>query len=81
MGVLLQVRDVDERVRDELKSRAAAEGKSLNAYLQALLSEAVATPTRSQVIDRILARAETSAVSSAEVVREDRDRRSAQPRS
>ncbi|MBA2696344.1 MAG: FitA-like ribbon-helix-helix domain-containing protein [Ornithinimicrobium sp.] len=81
MGVLLQVRDVDEAVRDELKSRAATEGKSLNAYLQTLLIEAVATPTRSQVIDRILARSETSALSSVEIVRDDRDARSAPSRS
>lgn len=77
MGVLVQVRDVDQAVRDELKSRAATEGKSLNAYLLTLLADAVATPTRSQVIDRILTRSENSALSSVDLVRDDRDERSA----
>lgn len=77
MTILLQIRDVDKRVRDELKARAALEGKSLNAYLKSLLEDAVASPRRSEVLERILARSESSATSSVDDIRRDRDARAA----
>ena len=66
---LIQVRGVDDAVRDELKSRAASRGLSLNAYLLELLSEAVRRPTREEVLDRVERRLARSDVSTTEVVR------------
>ena len=37
MTVLVQIRDVDPDVRDELKARASKVGMSLNAYLKDVL--------------------------------------------
>ena len=75
MGVLVQIRDVDEAVRDELKARAASQGQSLNAYLRALLTESVRRPSRDQVLARIDSRLETSGVSSVEAIRAARESR------
>lgn len=66
---------MDESVRDELKSRAAAEGASLNSYLRRLLTEAAAQPTRAAVLERVRRRSDRSEVSSASIVREGRDAR------
>lgn len=73
--MLVQIRDVDETVRDQLKARAAAEGVSLNAYLSALLTEAAGRPTREEVFQRIRLRSERSDVGSASIVRQQRDER------
>lgn len=64
-------------MRDELKSRAAIEGTSLNAYLKALLEQAADSPRRSDVFERIRARSERSGTPSAEVIRGERDARGA----
>ena len=72
---LIQVRGVDDAVRDELKSRAASRGLSLNAYLLELLSEAVRRPTREEVLDRVERRLARSDVSTTEAVRRGRDAR------
>ncbi len=77
MPVLVQVRDVDAAVRDELKARASRDGVSLNSYLRDLLTQAATTPTRDEVVARILARSERSRVSAAEILRAERDDRSA----
>lgn len=65
----MQIRDVDESVRDTLKSRAALAGVSLNTYLRTLLTDSAAVPTRREVFDRIARRAEHSDVSSVELIR------------
>ncbi len=77
MPVLVQVRDVDAAVRDELKARASRDGVSLNSYLRDLLTQAATTPTRDEVVASILARSERSRVSAAEILRAERDDRSA----
>ena len=74
--VLIQIRDVDQQVRDELKARAATEGVSFNSYLTALLTHAAKQAPRDQVLARIAARAESASTSSVEVVRQGRDTRS-----
>jgi plasmid stability protein len=74
---LVQIRGVDDRVRDELKARAASRGVSLNAFLVALLEEAARRPSRELVLDRIARRLERSSVSSTDVVRRGRGERSA----
>lgn len=72
---LLQIRDVSEQARRELKARAAARGESLNSYLLDLLEREVARPTVQAVLDRAARRAGRAAASSVDVVREDRDGR------
>lgn len=75
MSVLIQIRDVDERVRDVLKARAAQEGVSLNTLLRRLLDDAAVRPSRAEVLARIAARSERSSVSSVDLVRELREGR------
>ena len=73
---LLQVRDLDEDVRRELKARAARGGVSLNSYVRDLLTDAVSRPDRSEVLARIARRAERSDISSVDLIRAERDARS-----
>lgn len=75
MGVLVQIRDVDESVRDTLKARAAARGQSLNGYLKAILTETARRPSRVDTLARIDRRVETSGRSAAEILRAERDSR------
>lgn len=76
MPVLIQIREVDEAVRDELKARAARSGVSLNAYLVGLLTATAARPTREEVLARIAARSERATGSATELIRAERERRS-----
>lgn len=73
MGSLVQIRDVDDAVRARLKAQAAAQGLSLNAHLVRVLEREAATPSREEVLARIAARAERSAVSAVDIVRAGRD--------
>lgn len=78
MSGLLQIRDVPEEFRRALKARAAAEGRSLNAYLLGVLEREVAHPTVAEVLDRAARRSEratTSAVAIVADAREERDGR------
>ena len=72
MSVLIQIRDVDVAVRDELKVRAAEQGVSLNSYLRSLLEDAVAVPPLGTTLSRIARRGGISE-SSSDVVRRLRD--------
>lgn len=45
MAVQINIRDVPERVRDELAARAALQGKSMQEYLRAELERMVARPS------------------------------------
>lgn len=74
-STLIQVRGVDERVRDELQVRAAKRGQSLTAYLRDLLEREVASPDIADVLGRVEARTESALASSVEIIRADRDRR------
>ena len=76
MGSLLQIRDVPDESRRELKSRAAAQGQSLNAFLLELIDREVSRPTVAEVLDRAARRSERATVSAQEVLataRADRD--------
>ncbi len=74
MGVAITVRDVPLEVRDELASRAARAGKSLQEYLRGFLVEAVAKPSVGDVIARARARvAATGAQVDAEAILAARD--------
>ncbi len=77
------IRDLPANVHEVLQVRAAAAGQSLQQYLSSELSRIARTPTMSEVLDRIDARAATSdgrigfaeAVEAIEAGRAERDRR------
>lgn len=78
MGIQITIRDVPEKVRDELAARAALQGKSMQEYLRAELERLAARPS----VDAWLAqvrkrkRASQTRVSAARVLKErDADRR------
>jgi plasmid stability protein len=60
MAVTIQIRDLDEAVRDRLKARAVVEGESFNSYLKRLLAREADKPTQQEVFARVLARSESS---------------------
>lgn len=76
MAGLVQIRNVPDDTRRELKARAAARGVSLNDLLLDLLVEEASRPTVAAVLARSRAHQEMSAVSSVDVIREMRDGRS-----
>ena len=45
MAIQINIRDVPERVRDELAARAALQGKSMQEYLRAELERMVERPS------------------------------------
>jgi len=45
MGIQITVRDVPEKVRDELAARAALQGKSMQEFLREELERLAARPT------------------------------------
>jgi antitoxin FitA len=49
----LYIRDVSDDVAETLKERAAAEGKSLSAYVGAELTTIATRPTNAQVVARL----------------------------
>lgn len=49
----LYIRDVSDDVAETLKERAAAEGKSLSAYVSAELTKIAVRPTNAQVVARL----------------------------
>jgi antitoxin FitA len=76
--VAVTVRDVPDGVRDELASRAARAGKSLQEYLRGLLVEAADKPTADEVLARARARANTTGTriaAAATLAARDADRR------
>lgn len=76
--VAVTIRDVPERVRDELAVRAAREGQSLQEYLRCLLVNIAAKPTVGEVLSRARARVAATGVSvdpTATVLAKDADRR------
>ena len=71
----VQVRGVPDDVHRRLKSQAALAGQSLNEFLLARMSEIARVPTLPELAARIRGRAAYAGPSSAELIREDRDRR------
>jgi len=49
----LYIREVSEEVAETLKQRAAAEGKSLSAYVGAELAKIAARPTNEEIVARL----------------------------
>lgn len=77
MSGLLQVRNVPEQTRRELKARAAARGESLNSYLLDVLSREAASATVAEVLDRASRRAERAQASALAAVEKARAHREA----
>jgi plasmid stability protein len=74
MSVVVTVRDIPPAVRDELASRAARAGKSMQEYLRGLLVDHVARPPVDDVIARARARvSSTGARVDAQVILSARD--------
>jgi antitoxin FitA len=74
MTVSITIRDVPEETRDELASRAAATGRSLQEYLRARLVDLARQPDAEALMQRIRARkAATGSVLPAERILADRD--------
>jgi plasmid stability protein len=76
--VMLQIRNVSEETRRELKRRAAARGESLNSFLLDVLAREVALPTVAEVLERAARRAEHLATSVVPVLDDARDERDAE---
>ncbi|MGI8731091.1 MAG: FitA-like ribbon-helix-helix domain-containing protein [Solirubrobacteraceae bacterium] len=78
MSVAITVRDVPDKVRDELAARAARAGKSLQEYVRAMLVATAARPTAEDVIARARARVDAtgSTIDAASILAaRDADRR------
>jgi plasmid stability protein len=78
MAVQITIRDVPEKVRDELSARAALQGKSMQEFLRSELERLAARPSIDAWLDEVRKRknAAQTRVSSKEVLRHrDADRR------
>ncbi|WP_116810205.1 FitA-like ribbon-helix-helix domain-containing protein [Steroidobacter cummioxidans] len=78
MTVQITIRDIPEQVRDELASRAALQGKSMQEYLRAELERIAARPSVESWVEQVRRRkrAANNQVSAAEIMRHrDADRR------
>lgn len=49
----ITVRNIDDKVRDRLRTRAAANGRSMEAEVRAILTDAVETPAPDRLGTRI----------------------------
>ncbi len=75
-GTMIQIRNVPPPIHRQLKARAALAGMSLSEYLLSELRRTLERPTRAEVLERIAQRTPVRPrPSSAQVVRELRDRR------
>lgn len=78
MPVQITIRDVPEKVRDELAARAALERKSMQEYLRAELQRLAARPSLDAWLEQVRKRkrASQTRVSSRRILKErDADRR------
>lgn len=78
MSVQITVRNVPERVRDELAARAAAQGKSMQEYLRATLDRVASRPTAESWLQQVRGRkrATQTRIGSRQILKNrDADRR------
>jgi plasmid stability protein len=78
MAVQITIRDVPEKVRDELAARAALQGKSMQEFLRSELERMAARPSVSTWLEHVRKRKRASAtqVSSEQILRSrEADRR------
>ena len=66
----LYIRDVPEAVADILKERAAAQGQSLSAYVNAQLAQLAARPTNEEIVARLRSRDRDESLTTARIVAE-----------
>lgn len=78
MSSLVQIRNVPDAARRELKARAAARGQSLNAYLLELIDREVSCPTVGEVLRRAAQRAERATGSASDAIHAARAERDEQ---
>ena len=71
----LYVRDVPDEVTQTLKELAAAEGKSLSAYVAAELARIAARPTNAEIVARLRDRDRTEGPSTTDIVEALRESR------
>ena len=64
----LYIRDILEDVAETLKERAAAEGKSLSAYVGAELTRIATRPTNAQVVARLRERDRSAGPTADEIL-------------
>jgi len=64
----LYIRDVSDEVVETLKERAAAEGRSLSAYVASELARIAARPTNAQIVDRLRERDRSTGPTVDEIV-------------
>lgn len=72
MSALVQIRNVPDRARAALKTRAARAGVSLNTYLLEMIEREVAQPSVDEVLSRARLRAEKSTGSAVEALGRER---------
>jgi antitoxin FitA len=78
MAIQLTIRDIPERVRDELAARAALQGKSMQEFLRAELERLAARPSLDAWLEQVRRRkrAAQSRVSRVQILNSrDADRR------
>ncbi|MBV9153622.1 MAG: hypothetical protein JO204_17800 [Alphaproteobacteria bacterium] len=75
MGVMVQIRNVPEKIHRQLKSRAALAGMSLSDYLLQEIRQIAERPTVEELLTRLHKLPPiTVSPSPAEVIRAERDR-------
>jgi plasmid stability protein len=79
MSSLIQIRNVPEEVVDNLKTRAAAEGRSLNSLMLEIVEREAGQPSKAEILARIRARGPLGVGikggEAAEIIREAREER------
>lgn len=78
MSIQITIRDVPEQVRDELASRAALQGKSMQEYLRSELERIASRPSIDSWLEQVRKRkrASEARLSAAQIVKHrDADRR------
>lgn len=71
----LYIRDVAPTVAETLKERAAAEGQSLSAYVNAQLTRLASTPTNAEIVERLRNVDRTGGASREQIIDELRSSR------
>ena len=64
----LYIRDVSDEVAEALKERAAAQGKSLSAYVGAELAKIATRPTNAEIVARLRARDRSAGPTADEIL-------------
>jgi len=64
----LYIRDVPEEVAETLRKRAAADGRSLSAYVGAELTRIAGRPTNAEIVARLSARDRSGGPTAGEIV-------------